>query len=86
MLLSYANKIAKLLAEAQTSMIAFLPEIDSYFRVSPNFRLAYDAKGYMEDGDLNRAQIGPSLQFKHAALEKLKQITIQDMDGAAWTN
>jgi hypothetical protein len=55
---------------AQTSMTAFLPEIDSYFRVTPNVRLVFDAKGYMEDGDLNRAQIGPScfsptsVQFK----------------------
>jgi hypothetical protein len=65
---------------AQTSMTAFLPEIDSYFRITPNVRLAFDAKGYMEDGDLNRAQIGPSLQFNTRPLEKLKKITIHDMD------
>ena len=65
---------------AQTSMTAFLPEIDSYFRVAPNLRLVFDAKGYMEDGDLNRAQIGPSLQSNTRPLEKLKQITIHDMD------
>jgi len=39
---------------AQTSMTAFLPEIDSYFRITPNVRLVFDAKGYMEDGELNR--------------------------------
>ncbi len=61
-------------------MTAFLPEIDSYFRVTPNVRLVFDAKGYMEDGDLNRAQIGPSLQFNIRPLEKLKQITTHDMD------
>ena len=65
---------------AQTSMTAFLPEIDSYFRVTPNVRLVFGAKGYMEDGDLNRAQIGPSLQFNTRPLEKLKQITSHDMD------
>jgi hypothetical protein len=65
---------------AQTSMTAFFPEIDSYFRVTPNVRLVFDAKGYMEDGDLNRAQIGPGLQFNFRPLEKLKQITIHEMD------
>src|ERR1700745_984000 len=65
---------------AQTSMTAFLPEIDSYFRITPSVRLAFDAKGYMEDGDLDRAQIGPSLQFNIRPLETLKQITIFDMD------
>lgn len=29
----------------KTSMTAFLPEIDSYFRVTPNVRLVFDAKG-----------------------------------------
>jgi hypothetical protein len=64
--------LATAAARAQTSMTAFLPEIDSYFRVTPNVRLVFDAKGYMEDGDLDRAQIGPSLQFNTRPLEKLK--------------
>ena len=72
--------LATAAARAQTSMTAFLPEIDSYFRITPNVRLVFDAKGYMEDGDLDRAQIGPSLQFNTRPLEKLKQITIHDMD------
>jgi hypothetical protein len=65
---------------AQTSVTAFLPEIDSYFRATPSARLVFDAKGYMEDGDLNRKQIGPSLQLNIRPLEKLKRITIFDMD------
>jgi hypothetical protein len=65
---------------AQTSVTAFFPEIDSFFRITPNVRLVFDAKGYMEDGDLNRAQIGPSLQFNTRPLEKLKQITTHEMD------
>jgi Protein of unknown function (DUF2490) len=65
---------------AQTSMTAFLPEVNSHFRLNSNVRLVFDAKGYMEDGDLNRAQIGPSLQFNIRPLEKLKQITTHDMD------
>ena len=65
---------------AQTSITAFLPEVNSRFRLSSNVRLVFDAKGYMEDGDLNRAQVGPSLQFNIPPLEKLKRITIFDMD------
>jgi hypothetical protein len=65
---------------AQTSMNAFLPEVNSHFHLSSNVRLVFDAKGYMEDGDLNRAQVGPSLQFNIRPLEKLKRITILDMD------
>jgi hypothetical protein len=65
---------------AQTTLTAFLPEVDSYFRFSPNVRLFFQAKGYMEDGDLDHAQIGPSLQFNMRPLEKLKTITIFDLD------
>jgi hypothetical protein len=65
---------------AQTTITAFLPEVDSYFRLSSNVRLLFDAKGYMENGDLNHAQIGPSLQFNTRPLESLKRITIFDMD------
>jgi len=61
-------------------MTAFLPEVNSNFRLSSNVRLVFDAKGYMQDGDLNRAQVGPSLQFHIRPLEKLKRITIFDMD------
>jgi hypothetical protein len=65
---------------AQTALTAFLPEVDSYFRFSPNVRLFFQAKGYMEDGDLSHAQIGPSLQFTIRPLEKLKKITNFDLD------
>jgi len=61
-------------------MTAFLPEVNSNFRLSANVRLVFDTKGYMEDGELNRAQIGPSLQLNIRPLEKLKRITIFDMD------
>jgi hypothetical protein len=65
---------------AQTTLTAFLPEVDSYVRFSPNVRLFVQAKGYMEDGDLNHAQVGPSLQFNFRPFEKLKKITIFDLD------
>lgn len=65
---------------AQTTITAFLPEVDSYFRLTSNIRLVFDAKGYVEDGDLTHAQIGPSLQFNLRPLEKLKHVTIFDLD------
>jgi hypothetical protein len=65
---------------AQTALTAFLPEVDSYFRLSSNVRLVLQAKGYMEDGDLNHAQLGPSLQFNLRPFEKLERITIFDDD------
>ena len=64
----------------QTTITAFLPEVDSYFRLSSNVRLIFQAKGYMEDGGLNHAQIGPSLEFNFRPLEKLKQVTVFDLD------
>lgn len=67
-------------ARAQTTLTAYLPEVDSYLRLSSNLRLVFDAKGYMEDGDLNHAQIGPGLQFNFRPFEKLKQITNFDLD------
>jgi hypothetical protein len=65
---------------AQTLMTDFLPEVNSYFRFGSNVRLIFDAKGYMEDGNLDQAQLGPSLQFNTPPLEKLKRITIFEMD------
>ncbi len=64
----------------QTTITAFLPEVESYIRLSPNVRLFFQAKGYMEDGDFTHAQIGPSLQFTIRPLEKLKKVTVFDLD------
>jgi hypothetical protein len=64
----------------QTSMTDFFPEVNSHFRLSSNLRLVFDAKGYMQDGDLNQAQVGPSLQVNTRPLGRLKRITIHEMD------
>jgi len=64
----------------QATSTAFLPEATSYFRLSSHVRLVFEAKGYMEDGDLDHAQIGPSLQFNLRPFEKLKEITVFDLD------
>jgi len=65
---------------AQTSITSFLPEVGSYFRLASSVRLVFDAKGYMEDGDLNHAQFGPSLQFNTRPLAKLKRVTVFALD------
>jgi len=65
---------------AQTSMTAFLPELNSNFRLTSSVRLVFDAKGYMEDVDLNHAQVGASLQFNIRPLEELKKTTKFDLD------
>ena len=61
------------IATGQTTITAFLPEVDSYFRLSPNVRLFIQAKGYMEDGNFTHAQIGPSLEFNIRPLEKAQK-------------
>lgn len=65
---------------AQSTITAFLPEIDSYIRLSSNVRLMTQAKGYMEDGDLDHGQVGPGLEFSFRPLEKLQEITVFDLD------
>jgi hypothetical protein len=65
---------------AQAPITAFLPEVDGYFRLTSSARVVFEAKGYMENGDLNHAQIGPSLQFNVRPLKQLKKITIFDLD------
>lgn len=65
---------------AQTTLTAYLPELDSYFRLSSNTRLMFQAKGYMGDGDLNHGQLGPGVQFNLHPLEKLKKIVVFDPD------
>lgn len=64
----------------QTTITALLPEVDSYFRFSPNARLFFEAKGYVENDELNHGQIRPSLQFNTRPFEKLKRITIFELD------
>lgn len=65
---------------AQNSITAFLPEVVSDFRLSSGVRIVFDAKGYMEDGDLSHAQLGPSVQFNFRPFESLKKITTFDLD------
>ena len=69
-----------LCTRAQTSTTGFFPEADSYARLSSNVRLVLQAKGYMEEGDFTRAELGPSFEFNTPPLDKLRKITAFDMD------
>lgn len=69
-------------ARAQISTTAYFPEIDAYLQLNPNLQLNFQAKNELENGDLIRAQIGPSLQFYVKPLKKLKDVTIFDLDRA----
>jgi hypothetical protein len=65
-------------ARAQT--FQFLPEIDTYYKFDPNFRIYFQAKDTREGGAQNTAEIGPSLDFHVKSLQKLREITAFDLD------
>lgn len=67
-------------ASAQTSITEFLPEIDAYVRLSSNVRFAFQAKANIQEGDLARSEIGPSIEAYLKPLEALKHVTIFDLD------
>jgi hypothetical protein len=64
----------------QTSTTGFFPEVDSYARLTSNVRLVLQAKGYMEEGDFMRAELGPSFQLNPRPSEKLRKLSVFDMD------
>jgi hypothetical protein len=67
-------------AHAQNTLTAYLPEIDSDLRLGSNVGLIFQGKVYLEDGNLDHAQVGPSLQFNLRPFEMLKKITVFDLD------
>src|ERR1700757_533811 len=69
-----------LCTRAQTSTTGFFPEADSYARLTSSVRLLLQAKGYMEGGDFTRAQLGPSFEFNTRPSEKLRKMSVFEMD------
>lgn len=63
---------------AQTDQ--FLPEIDAYYKLTPDVRLSFQAKQTREGGDPTQAEIGPSIDFYVKPLLKLKTVTRFDLD------
>ena len=83
---SHRSRIAVLLlalllcgsAGAQT--FQFLPEVDVYHKIQPDFRFTFQAKETREAGDPTQAEIGPSLDFYLKPILRLKEITAFDLD------
>jgi hypothetical protein len=63
---------------AQTDQ--FLPEIDAYYKLTPDVRLSFQAKETREGGDPTQAELGPSIDFYVKPLLKLKTATRFDLD------
>ncbi len=65
---------------AQT--VQFLPEVDSYLKLSSMFRVYVQAKDDRDGGDSTQVTNGPSVQLYLKPLLKLKRITAFDLDDA----
>ncbi len=63
---------------AQTTQ--FLPEIDTYVKLSSDLRVSFQAKETREGGDPTQAEIGPSLDFYLEPLRSLTGATEFDPD------
>lgn len=56
---------------AYTQTSQFLPEIDTYVKLHPDVRFAFQAKETREDGVPTQAEIGPSMEFYWRPLKNL---------------
>jgi hypothetical protein len=63
---------------AQT--VQFLPEVDTYLKLSPVFRVYSETKDDRDGGDSTQITSGPSVQLYLKPLLKLKRITTFDLD------
>ncbi len=57
---------------AQTTQV--LPEIDTYFKLSSELRISFQAKETREAGDPTQAELGPSLDFYLKPLLRLRRV------------
>jgi hypothetical protein len=65
---------------AQT--VQFLPEVDSYLKLSTMFRVYNETKDDRDGGDSTQVTSGPSVQLYLKPLLRLKKITTFDLDDA----
>jgi hypothetical protein len=63
---------------AQT--VQFLPEVDTYLKLSPMFRVYSETKDDRDGGDSTQITSGPSIQVYLKPLLRLKNITSFDLD------
>ena len=57
-----------------------LPEVDLYYKIAPDLRVAFQAKETNEGGAPTQAEFGPSIELYLKPLVKLKKITQLDLD------
>jgi len=71
-----------MLAAAPTSgqTWQFLPEVDTYVKLSSNVRLYFQAKETREGGEPTQAELGPSVEFYFKPLVELRESTVYDPD------
>lgn len=60
--------------------VQFLPELDTYLKLSSMFRVYAEAKDDRDGGDPTQATIGPSVEMYFKPLLKLRRITAFDLD------
>lgn len=60
--------------------VQFLPEVDSYWKLSSVLQTYLEAKSDQDGGDPLQAGIGPSIQLYLKPLVKLKEVTAFDLD------
>jgi hypothetical protein len=58
----------------------FIPEVDTYFRVSANFRLNFQARQTREGGQPTQAELGPGAEFYMKPWIHLLGATARDLD------
>jgi hypothetical protein len=60
----------------------FLPEIDAYYKINSDVRIAFQAKQTRESSEPVQAEVGPSLDFYLKPLIRLQDATKFDLDDA----
>jgi hypothetical protein len=78
--LSLALLVPTLALHSSAQVDELLPEIDAYYKLTPDVRVSFQARETREGGDPTQAEIGPSIDFYLKPLLKLKKITTFDRD------
>jgi Protein of unknown function (DUF2490) len=69
-------------ASLRAQTVQFMPEIDTYLKVTSKVRVYFQAKDDREGGDPTQATLGPSIQLYVKPLVKLRKIAAFDLNDA----
>jgi hypothetical protein len=67
-------------ASMPAQSVQFLPEVDTYLKLSPMFRVYNQAKDDRDGGDSTQITSGPSVELYVKPILRLKKITTFDLD------